>query len=198
MEKIFKPLFLATIIVIASLLTSEKSTAQVNYSDNMDENRLVYWFYVSVREVEDGNTGYVNYELRRKGSKVEHGTIKEYNRTLWKYLGNGSKMAIGPFNDFNEAKKAFHLYDVKDPNEPAVLDSSYDENQTVFWFVLHVKRRPRSNSYELIRKPGAVASGNYQDFDIFLRENLMVRVMTIGPFLYMPEAEESKRIYRLH
>ncbi|NPA44729.1 MAG: hypothetical protein GXO49_04275, partial [Chlorobi bacterium] len=45
---------------------------------------------------------------------------------------------------------------------------------------------------------GSIASGSYQDFDNFLRDNLKMRVMTVGPFLYMPEAEEAKRTYRLH
>ncbi len=196
MKNYFKAVFTTVILLISGLFITDKSQAQVNYSDNMDENRLVYWFYVNVREVEDNNTGYVSYGLQRKGSKIDHGTVKEYNRILWKYLGNGTKMAIGPFNDYIEAKKAFMFYLIQD--EPHHLDSTFDDNQQVFWFVLHVNRRPRSNSYELIRKPGAIASGNYNDFDIFLKENLMMRVMTIGPFLYMPEAEEAKRIYRLH
>ena len=196
MKNYFKAVFITAILLISGVFITDESQAQVNYSDNMDENRLVYWFYVNVREVEDNNTGYVSYGLQRKGSKIDHGTVKEYNRILWKYLGNGTKMAIGPFNDYIEAKKAFMFYLIQD--EPHNLDSTFDDNQQVFWFVLHVNRRPRSNSYELIRKPGAIASGNYNDFDVFLKENLMMRVMTIGPFLYMPEAEEAKRIYRLH
>ncbi len=196
MKNYIKTVFATAILLLSGIFAADKSQAQVSYSDNLDENRLVYWFYVSVREVEDNNTGYVSYELRRKGAKVDHGTVKEYDRILWKYLGDGSKMAIGPFNDYIEAKKSFIFYKIQD--DPHELDSTFDENQQVFWFVLHVNRRPRSNSYELIRKPGAIASGNYMDFEVFLKENLMMRVMTIGPFLYMPEAEEAKRIYRLH
>lgn len=196
MKNYIKAVFITVILLISGIFISGKSQAQVNYSDNMDDNRLVYWFYASVREVEDHNTGYVSYSLQRKGSKIDHGTLKQYERQLWKYLGNGIKMAIGPFNDYNEAKKAFIFYAIQE--EAHELDSTFDDNQQVFWFVLHVNRRPRSNSYELIRKPGAIASGNYRDFELFLKENLMMRVMTIGPFLYMPEAEESKRIYRLH
>lgn len=196
MKNYIKTVFATAILLLSGIFAADKSQAQISYSDNLDENRLVYWFYVSVREVEDNNTGYVSYELRRKGGKVDHGTVKEYDRILWKYLGDGSKMAIGPFNDYNEAKKSFLFYKIQD--DPHELDSTFDENQQVFWFVLHVNRRPRSNSYELIRKPGAIASGNYMDFEVFLKENLMMRVMTIGPFLYMPEAEEAKRIYRLH
>ena len=196
MKNYIKIVFATAILLLSGIFAADKSQAQISYSDNLDDNRLVYWFYVSVREVEDNNTGYVSYELRRKGAKVDHGTVKEYDRILWKYLGDGSKMAIGPFNDYNEAKKSYLFYKIQD--ESHELDSTFDENQQVFWFVLHVNRRPRSNSYELIRKPGAIASGNYMDFEVFLKENLMMRVMTIGPFLYMPEAEEAKRIYRLH
>lgn len=196
MKNIFK---LPGIIVILAILIGffpNKVKAQVTSNDNIDENRLVYWFYVSVREKEDGETGYVSYELQLKGNKIQHGSQKDYDKTLWKYLGNGQKMAIGPFNEYDEAKKAILFYKIQD--KPHELDSTFDKNQTIFWFVLHVNRRPRSNSYQLIRKPGAIASGTYSDFDVFLKENLMMRVMTVGPFLYMPEAEEAKRIYRLH
>ena len=190
-------LFIVIGMVFFSTITFQKqSEAQVTYSDDLDANRLVYWFYVSVREVSDANTGYVSYELVRKSTKVDHGSMKVYDRELWKYLGDGSKMAIGPFNDFGEAKRAYFLYNITE--EPKEFDTTFNESQQVFWFVLHVNRRPRSNSYELIRKPGAIASGTYRDFDTFLRENLMMRVMTVGPFQYMPEAEAAKEIYRLH
>ncbi len=196
MKQTTRLLIVTALIITASLTPKKQSIAQVTYSDELDENRLVYWFYVNVREVEDPNTGYVSYVLNRKSTRVDHGSMKQYDRELWKYLGNGEKMAIGPFNDFAEAKRAFYLYNANE--EPKVLDSTFNETQQVFWFVLHVNRRPRSNSIELVRKPGAVASGTYRDFDTFLRENLLMRVMTVGPFQYMPEAEASKEIYRLH
>ncbi len=196
MKNIFKLLILTGILTLSGYFFPHQAKAQVTYSDNMDENRLVYWFYVSVREKEDSETGYVSYDLQLKGNKIQHGSQKDYDKNLWKYLGNGQKMAIGPFNEYDEAKKAILFYKIQD--KPHELDSTFDENQTVFWFVLHVNRRPRSNSYQLIRKPGAIASGTYADFDVFLKENLMMRVMTVGPFIYMPEAEEAKRIYRLH
>jgi len=196
MKNIFKLLILSAILIMSGYFYPNQVKAQVTYSDNMDENRLVYWFYVSVREKEDSETGYVSYDLQLKGNKIQHGSQKDYDKNLWKYLGNGQKMAIGPFNEYDEAKKAMIFYKIQE--KPHELDSTFDENQTVFWFVLHVNRRPRSNSYQLVRKPGAIASGTYADFDVFLKENLMMRVMTVGPFIYMPEAEEAKRIYRLH
>ena len=196
MKNIFKLLILSAILIMSGYFYPNQAKAQVTYSDNMDENRLVYWFFVSVREKEDSETGYVSYDLQLKGNKIQHGSQKDYDKNLWKYLGNGQKMAIGPFNEYDEAKKAIIFYKIQE--KPHELDSTFDENQTVFWFVLHVNRRPRSNSYQLVRKPGAIASGTYADFDVFLKENLMMRVMTVGPFIYMPEAEEAKRIYRLH
>jgi len=191
-----KLILLTGFLVLSGFFAIQKSSAQVNYSDELDKNRLVYWFYVGVREVENSNTGYVSYQLQRKGSRIQHGTMKEYDRELWKYLGQGSKMALGPFNDFEEARKAYIFYEIQE--EPHELDSTFDDNQTVFWFILHVKKRARSGAYQLIRKPGAIASGSYSDFDVFLKDNLKMRVMTVGPFLYMPEAEEAKRTYRLH
>jgi hypothetical protein len=194
MKQINKLCIVSVMIILSAFTAQKRSVAQVTYSDELDANRLVYWFYVSVREVEDPSTGYVSYELQRKSTKIDHGSMKVYDRELWEYLGDGSKMAIGPFNDFVEAEKAFYFYQITD--KPKDLDTSFNETQQVFWFVLHVNRRLRSNSYELVRKPGAIASGTYRDFDTFLRENLMMRVMTVGPFQYMPEA--AKEIYRLH
>jgi len=149
----FKIIFISIFITISGLLTNQKLNAQVGYSDDLDENRLVYWFYVSVREYENPKTGYVSYKVQRKGNKIYHGSMKVYDRELWKNLGNGSKMAIGPFNDYDEAKRAYFFYDIKE--KPRVLDSTFTMDQQVFWFILHVNRRPRSNSYELIRKPGS-------------------------------------------
>lgn len=192
----FKILFLSFILTALGVFSNTESFSQVGYSDELDENRLVYWFYVSVREHEDSKTGYVSYRLQRKGRRIMHGSIKVYDKDLWKNLSNGSKMAIGPFNDFDEAKKSYLFYKIQE--EPHKLDSTFSMDQQVYWFILHVNKRPRSGAYQLVRKPGSIASGSYSDFDNFLRDNLNMRVMTVGPFNYMPEAEESKRTYRLH
>ena len=113
MKLTIKIIVLTGIILISGFLGTTKTHAQINYGGDVDENRLVYWFYVSVREVEDNNTGYVSYDLQRKGNKIQHATLKEYKKFLWKFLGNGSKMALGPFNDFREAKLSYFLYDIK-------------------------------------------------------------------------------------
>ena len=185
----------ALILLITAGFYTCKTSEKVS-SNTLDENRRVFWFYVSLREVKIKNTDHIAYKLTRLGSAIEKGSAKEYDYLLWKYLSEGTKFAIGPFNDSEEAKQAFLFYKIQD--EPHKLDATYDQKRQIFWFVLHVNKRERSKSLELKRIPGAIASGKYSVFDSFLKENLFNRVMTIGPFYTMPDAEESKRIYRLH
>jgi len=190
------------ILIISSFLLTGNIFSQVNYSDDIDEHRLVYWFHVRVKIIEDDSTGYVFCVITEVERKLSHGKPIEYQSDLFKSLKNDI-LPIGPFNDFDEAWKSKLVYEhaVTDSitfhygDSFIRKDSTYDNNQTVFWFVLHLDMI--KNRIKFIPKPGAVASGMYLDFDLFLKENLMFRIFTIGPFIYMPEAEESKRIYRL-
>ncbi len=186
---------LGIVLIILSLFACKTSQQTVN-SDKLDENRTVYWFYVKLREVNVNNTEIMAYKLHKLSSVSEKGTAKEYDYLLWKYLSEGSKFAVGPFNNKEEAKKAFLFYKIQ--TEAHRLDASYNKSQKIFWFVLNVNKRERSDSFELSRIPGAIASGTYADFDVFLKENLDLHIMTIGPFENMTDAEESKRVYRLH
>lgn len=196
MEKHVKIIIAAGIMLISTGFFTCKTSNQVVSNDKMDENRRVYWFYVSVREVKTGNPDLTAYDLTRIGTKIENGTAKDYDYHLWKNLSEGRRLAVGPFNSPAEATQAFLFYNIQD--KPHKLDATFDQNRKIFWFVLRVNKRERSVTLELKRIPGAIASGGYSDFDIFLKENLDLGVMTIGPFRNMPDAEESKRIYRLH
>jgi len=186
---------LGIVFIILSLFAC-KTSQQTVISDELDENRIVYWFYVNLREVNVNNTEIKAFKLHRLSSVSEKGTAKEYDYLLWKYLSEGSKFAVGPFNNPEEAKRAFRFYKIQ--SEAHQLDASYNKSRKVFWFVLNVNKRERSDSFELSRIPGAIASGTYADFDVFLKENLDLHIMTIGPFENMTDAEESKRVYRLH
>jgi hypothetical protein len=128
---------------------------------------------------------------------VFHGNINDYDRELWKNLGGGSKMAIGPFYEFEEARQALQFYDFSKPNDQRVIADMIDKNKDVYFFVLRVEKRPRSGAYLLRRIPGAVASGNAKAFDDMLAEGLDQKRLAIGPFWSQPEAEEAKRRYRL-
>ncbi len=187
--------YFGILLITLSLIACKTSQQTVN-SDKLDENRTVYWFYVKLREVKVNNTEIMAYKLHRLSSVPEKGTAKEYDYLLWKYLSEGNRFTVGPFNHPEEAKKAFLFYKIQE--EAHTLDASYNKSQKIFWFVLNVNKRERSDSYELSRIPGAIASGTYADFDVFLKENLDLHIITIGPFENMTDAEESKRVYRLH
>lgn len=191
------------IIIISCLLLSSDVIAQINYSDEIDENRLTYWFQIRVREVEDDSTGYVSYILTEVKSKLMHGTENEYRKNMYKSMKNDI-LNIGPFDDFDQAWKSKNIYEHLvfnsnwDYHDYSFLqkDSTYDKNQTIFWFAQHLVS-DKKNRIELIRRPGAIASGTYLDFYAFAREDFCMRILTIGSFLYMPEAEKSKNIYRI-
>ncbi|MCD4793973.1 MAG: hypothetical protein K8R54_12115 [Bacteroidales bacterium] len=188
---------------ILSLLYTDLSS-QVNFSNSIDENRLVYWFQIRIREVEDDSTGYVSFIIPEVKRKLLHGSESEYRKNLYQSLDNNI-INIGPFNDFDQAWRSKVIYEhlAFDPKKEILygdnsflVDSVYDDNIQVFWFIQSLVW-DKKNRLELIRKPGAIASGAYRDFYLFTSENLMMRTLTVGPFLYMPEAEESKRIYRI-
>ncbi len=190
------------ILIISSFLLTGNILSQVWYNAEPDEHRLVYWFHVRVKIIEDDSTGYVSYVITEVQNKLSHGNLIEYQTDLFKSLKNNI-LPIGPFYDFHEAWKSKIIYEhavldsITDYYDDSFIskDSTFDDNQQVFWFIIHIEMT--KNRIKLIPKPGAIASGDYYDFAGFLKDNLGFRVFSIGPFLYMPEAEESKRIYRL-
>lgn len=200
-EKLKKMKSRSTLIVFIFILFSsvifkpEYLSAQVTDSENMSADNIVYWFNINLRIMEDPETRIKSYDVRRASSKVDAGSIAEYDEKLWSSLSKGGLIPIGPFYRYDEAKQAMKFYNV---GQDEKQDSLFNDDRQVFWFILHVKKRPRSGSWELVRKPGAIASGDYETFKSFLEGNLKLQVFTIGPFWDQPEAEESKRRYRLH
>ena len=152
-------ILISSILLISIGLFTCKTSQQITDSHKLDENRTVYWFYIKLKEIEVKNTGITGYEIQRFGSKPETGTAKEYDYFLWKYLSEGTKFAIGPFNDHEEAKQAFLFYDIQKNSQES--DKLLNTDREVFWFVLHVNFRERSISMELERIPGAIASGSF-------------------------------------
>ena len=64
--------------------------------------------------------------------------------------------------------------------------------------MLRVKRRPRSQSYELERIPGAVGNGTYSRFYQNYQTALPNKTLPIGPFWTLEDAEMAKQKYRLN
>lgn len=87
--------------------------------------------------------------------------------------------------------------DLKDESSH-IKDSVLYSTQTVYWFVWKIKQNERTNPPYISRLPIATASGSFNDFKVFLEENLLMRILTIGPFKTEEEAELAKRMYRLN
>lgn len=188
-------ILLISILFASAIFKPDFLSAQVTDTENISADNIVYWFNINLRIMEDPETRIKSYDVRLTRSKVDAGTIAEYDEKLWSSLSKGGLIPIGPFYRYHEAKQASKFYNVGADEKQ---DSLFNANQQVYWFILHVKKRPRSGSWELVRKPGAIASGDYETFKSFLEGNLKLQVFTIGPFWDQPEAEESKRRYRLH
>ena len=107
------------ILIISSFLLTGNILSQVWYNAEPDEHRLVYWFHVRVKIIEDDSTGYVSYVITEVQNKLSHGNLIEYQTDLFKSLKNNI-LPIGPFYDFHEAWKSKIIY------EHAVLNSITD------------------------------------------------------------------------
>jgi hypothetical protein len=182
--------YLNLILVVAFIINTSEVSAQI---DSVDVNPKVYWFFISVTQVQD-STGKDYYELKRKRKKIYNGVPKEFDRSLWKHIGNGSKIAIGPFNKLDNAKNALLLYGDNENNEE--LNSIINDDKIVYWIVFHVVRGRRTN-YPY-RKSCSIEYGNNKDFKRSLKEYLLKRSMTIGPFHSKQKAEEVTKFYRLY
>jgi hypothetical protein len=196
MKTISKFSILISVIFIFLSLSTCKTSKNVTESNTLDENRIVYWFYIYISFDKVAEPDVYSYDIKHLTTEPVKGTAKEYDYLFWKFLSEGSKFAVGPFNSSEEARKSLVFYTSADKMH--TLDDSFNSEKDIYWFVLKVKLRDRSRSWELVRVPGAIASGKYEEFDVFLSENLKTGVLTIGPFQNMPDAEESKRVYRLH
>jgi len=159
------------------------------------ENREVFWFYISLRITEDRRTRQKMYNVRRLGTRIYSGTLDQFDETVHKYYTSGHKFAIGPFHNAEEAKQALHFYNITKNAKP--LPKDIDPKREVYYFMLVIKRMKRRRPQVIERAPGRISSGKAKDFEDFLNAVLPTRVLAVGPFWDMEEAEEAKRIYRL-
>jgi len=180
------------VILLSFVFITKNISAQIDFND---EKTKVYWFYVKIIEIED-STGYVKSIIKRKRKNIQEGSIKDFDRSLWKYYSKGSALAIGPFSKYADAKTAYSLYYIDDIFQ--IKDSVRNSTQTVYWFVWKIKKKERTNPPFISRLPIATVSGSFNDFKMFLEENLLMRIITIGPFKSEEELELAIRMYRLN
>ncbi len=196
--------FSVLILILLALFMPDTSQAQRISKKQQERNRRVYWFNINLSFKRDPKTGLPKYDVRVVSNRVLNGSLDQYDHKLWEGLGAGSRIAIGPFRYYEEAEQAMVFYSLKHETTPT--DSTHKKEQ-VYFYNLFIGKRPRSNSYALDRRPAAVSSGTYDTFYDVLKVSLQMASagaggdlakLTIGPFWDYNDAEESKRMYRLH
>ena len=178
------------LIFLGIIFLSKSLFAQLPI-DYDDPRRTVFWFEIGLKKISDPDLG-DRYHLIRYGSTIKHGSLMQYDEKLWAGIANGTKISIGPFNYYEDAKMANKFYDIKKaPSDTTIKNSTY------FWYLIKLEKKPRLKSWELQRMPASVINGDKNHFFNVLTESLAQKTLAIGPFPSHLDAEESKRIFRL-
>jgi len=74
-------------------LTQTKGAIDSNVpeTENLYENeeKIVFWFYISIRIKEDRRTRQKVYNVRRLGTRIYSGTLDEFDENVHKYYTSG-------------------------------------------------------------------------------------------------------------
>lgn len=154
-----------------------------------DPNRIYYWFAVNVRI--DNKTD--SYKVTSTSSELYAGTLKEFEKDLWKSLSN-RKIVVGPFLEKNEALNAKRLY--RSSEDKVKLMPVDTVPAIVHWFAIDFKQSDRMFIYIIVRNPAATQSGPEKRFIDAFYEQLNYKHFAIGPFYSYDHAEFAKRLYR--
>ncbi len=171
-------------------------------TETNNPDRIVYWFYVKAFIKPDKITRAPVYKIRKIGRSPIANKISKYEYKLWQYLNKGSKLAIGPFDNFYDAKYAIGMYNLARATNESMqneLDNFVDTSKRdiVYWFSLKFDISKRTRAFKLKRTAARVASGSVKQFREALWEFLSFQQLAVGPFSSQIEAEEAKRLYRL-
>ncbi len=184
--------FIVLLLVFYSVnLFAQSYDSPVDYND---ENRRVYWFDITVRKLQDPDTKMPLYKVFRKGKNIRYGSAVDYDRYLWDGLSAGTRIAVGPFNTHDQAVRANALYDLSNASKDSTLLA---DNNVYHWYIVTLKQSKRLKSYQFERIPARIVSGTYKDFLDLMKVSLSVNKLVIGVFEDIPEAENSKRVFRL-
>jgi hypothetical protein len=184
----------AVLMIISFLMSMHISNAQIVAKDTIDRDREVFWFYVRINEGEDDSIKHAIYIKESEKSKIDSGSLKEFDRTLWKLVNSSTCLSIGTFNNLNEVKNALQFYHTN--RKSSNIDTAFYNNKEIFWFKISLSRN--RESIIPLRPRGSIEYGNYKDFETAIRNNLMMGLVTIGPFLKIEDAEFAMRFYRLY
>lgn len=191
--------FIVTAILSLFIVTSNAQEVNVV---GMDPNQYVFWITVNADIKISRETKKEAYVIRSGRKRPKGGKHRDYEKYLYQSIKGGRQLPIGPFLEYDDAKRAAKMYNLaKHTSESMTKEISNFKDSTAaneyFWFFLKFNKLPRSGKFDLQRTAARVASGNLIDFKQLLWEGIFFKQLAIGPFASQIEAEEAKRLYRL-
>lgn len=186
-----KTSFIIILIIIFNIpIFSQEEDVLTRYKD---KSRRVYWFDLALKTKADPDTQLPQYYVYPT-SKVKYGSAEDFERYLWNNIAMGTYLSIGPFDTYQQAELSYKLYDPKVFNKDSNLVNT---NTTYYYYIINLKKRTRLKSFDFERLPAAVAPGRPRDFVTLIQASIKLDRLVIGAFATMPEAENSKRVFRL-
>ncbi len=168
----------------------------------MDPNQYVFWITVNADIKINKETHKEAYVVRTARKKPKGGKHIAYEKFLYRSVLGGRQLPIGPFLEYDDAKRAAGMYNLaRQTSETMEREIQNFKDSTAaneyYWFFLKFSINKRTGRFELERTAARVASGDLKDFKQVLWEGIFFKQLAIGPFPTQIEAEESKRLYRL-
>jgi hypothetical protein len=168
----------------------------------MDPNQYVFWITVNADIKISKETHKEVYVVRSARKKPKGGKHVAYEKFLYRSVLGGRQLPIGPFLEYDDAKRAAGMYDLaKHTSQTMEKEIQNFKDSTAgseyYWFFLKFSINKRTKKFELERTAARVAYGSLKDFKQVLWEGTFFKQLAIGPFPTQVEAEEAKRLYRL-
>ena len=190
------------LLIFLIIFSSQKVFSQIK-KIRVDPNKFVYWFYIKAEIKMSKEHHRPIYVVRRLGQTLKSGKIKKYEHELWRYLNRGNQLTIGPFDFYEDAKRALDMYDLGRKTDLMMekeienYTDSIAGNDDFYWYFLKFTVSKRTRAYKLERGAARVASGDLKFFKQTLWEGLGFEQLNIGPFPSQVQAEASKSYYRV-
>lgn len=191
---------ISIVLISLFLLNSSGLMAQISV-EHFDKHQHVFWFYIKAEIKKDKELKRPVYKVRRASKDIKSGSIRKFEKEVWRNLTNGNQLTIGPFLELIDAQRANEMYDIgrktNEQMEKEIAATVDTTDNSYFWYVLQFTLSNRTRKYLIKRQSAHVAEGSLEDFRYFMWSVLSNQQLAIGPFTAHTEAEESKRLYRL-
>ncbi|MEN8120383.1 MAG: hypothetical protein ABFS35_08550 [Bacteroidota bacterium] len=191
---------ISSVLISLFFLNVTDINAQINVT-KFDKNQHVFWFHIKAEIKNDRELRRPVYKVRRASKDIKYGTIRKFEKEVWRNVNNGNELTIGPFLELIDAKKANAMYDIgrktNEQMEKEIAATVDTTDNSYYWYVLQFTMSNRTRKYLIKRQSARVVEGSLEDFRYFMWSVLPNQQLAIGPFTAQTEAEESKRLYRL-